>query len=72
MCSRLKPMEVVCVLNSMYVAYDKLCEKHLVYKVRKWKERGREEGRGKGRERGREMEGGREEGREGGAEGREG
>lgn len=34
MCSRLHPMEVVCVLNAMYVAYDKLCEKNHVYKVR--------------------------------------
>ena len=33
MCSRLRPMEVVCVLNAMYVAFDKLCEKHHVYKV---------------------------------------
>ena len=33
MCSRLRPMEVVCVLNAMYVAYDQLCEKHHVYKV---------------------------------------
>ena len=34
MCSRLRPMEVVCVLNAMYVAFDQLCEKHHVYKVR--------------------------------------
>ena len=33
MCSRLRPMEVVCVLNAMYVAFDQLCEKHHVYKV---------------------------------------
>ena len=33
MCSRLRPMEVVCVLNAMYVAFDQLCEKHYVYKV---------------------------------------
>jgi hypothetical protein len=26
-------MEVVCVLNAMYVAFDQLCEKHHVYKV---------------------------------------
>ena len=36
------------MLNSMYVAYDKLCEKHYVYKVRRRKE-GRREGRGNGR-----------------------
>ena len=34
MCSRLGPMDVVCVLNTMCMAYDKLCEKHHVYKVR--------------------------------------
>ncbi len=34
MCSRLHPMEVVCVLNAMYVAYDHLCEVHHVYKVK--------------------------------------
>lgn len=34
MCSRLHPMEVVCVLNALYVAYDELCEEHSVYKVR--------------------------------------
>ena len=34
MCSRLHPMEVVCVLNAMYVAFDRLCEIHHVYKVR--------------------------------------
>ena len=34
MCSRLRPMEVVCVLNAMYVAFDQLCEKHHVYKVK--------------------------------------
>lgn len=33
MCSRLRPMEVVCVLNAMYVAFDKLCEDHHVYAV---------------------------------------
>ena len=33
MCSRLQPMEVVCVLNKMCTAYDKLCEIHKVYKV---------------------------------------
>ena len=33
MCSRIHPMEVVCVLNAMYVAFDKLCEIHHVYKV---------------------------------------
>ena len=33
MCTRLRPMEVVCVLNAMYVAFDKLCEVHHVYKV---------------------------------------
>ena len=33
MCSRLRPMEVVCVLNAMYVAFDQLCDKHHVYKV---------------------------------------
>lgn len=33
MCSRLAPMQVVCVLNSMCIAYDRLCEKHNVYKV---------------------------------------
>ncbi len=33
MCSRLRPMEVVCVLNAMCVAFDKLCEQHGVYKV---------------------------------------
>ena len=33
MCSRLRPMEVVAVLNAMYVAFDKLCERHHVYKV---------------------------------------
>ena len=26
-------MEVVCVVNAMYVAFDQLCEKHHVYKV---------------------------------------
>ena len=34
MCSRLRPMEVVCVLNTMCVAFDQLCDKHDVYKVR--------------------------------------
>ena len=34
MCSRLHPMEVVGVLNAMYVAFDSLCEVHNVYKVR--------------------------------------
>ena len=33
MCSRLRPMEVVCVLNAMCVAFDQLCDKHDVYKV---------------------------------------
>ena len=33
MCSRLHPMEVVCVLNAMCVAFDRLCETHHVYKV---------------------------------------
>ena len=33
MCSRLRPMEVVCVLNAMCVAFDQLCDKHGVYKV---------------------------------------
>ena len=45
MCSRLRPMEVVCVLNAMYVAFDQLCEKHHVYKV------GREGREGEGEER---------------------
>lgn len=36
MCSRLAPMEVVCVLNSVCTAYDRLCEKHNVYKVYKF------------------------------------
>ena len=27
-------MDVVCVLNTMCMAYDKLCEKYHVYKVR--------------------------------------
>ena len=34
MCKRLKPMEVVCLLNSLFVAFDELCDKHHVYKVR--------------------------------------
>ena len=33
MCSRLSAMDVVCVLNSVCTAYDKLCVKHRVYKV---------------------------------------
>ena len=33
MCSRLRPMEVVCVLNAMCVAFDALCDVHGVYKV---------------------------------------
>ena len=33
MCSRLEPMQVVCVLNEMCMSYDKLCERHNVYKV---------------------------------------
>ena len=33
MCARLRPMEVVSVLNAMYVAFDHLCEVHHVYKV---------------------------------------
>ena len=33
MCTRLGPMQVVCVLNSMCTAYDRLCEKYNVYKV---------------------------------------
>lgn len=33
MCSRLRPMEVVCVLNAMCVSFDELCDKHGVYKV---------------------------------------
>ena len=31
---RLRPMEVVCVLNAMYVAFDELCQKNHIYKVR--------------------------------------
>ena len=38
MCSRLHPMEVVCVLNALYVAYDELCEEHSVYKVSRYHE----------------------------------
>ena len=51
MCSRLRPMEVVCVLNAMYVAFDQLCEKHHVYKVqREGREREVREGeRGRGK-----------------------
>ena len=33
MCSRLSAMNVVCVLNAVCTAYDKLCVKHRVYKV---------------------------------------
>ena len=33
MCARLRPMEVVSLLNAMYVAFDNLCEVHHVYKV---------------------------------------
>ena len=33
MCSRLSAMDVVCVLNSVCTAYDRLCVKHRVYKV---------------------------------------
>lgn len=33
MCMRLRPMEVVCVLNAMYVAFDELCQKNHIYKV---------------------------------------
>ena len=33
MCARLRPMEVVSLLNAMYVAFDHLCEVNHVYKV---------------------------------------
>ncbi len=33
MCMRLTPMEVVCLLNAIYIIFDELCEKHYVYKV---------------------------------------
>ncbi|XP_063861386.1 soluble guanylate cyclase 88E-like isoform X2 [Scylla paramamosain] len=32
-CSRITPMEVVSMLNAMYSIFDKLTEKHVVYKV---------------------------------------
>ncbi|ESO91872.1 hypothetical protein LOTGIDRAFT_121827, partial [Lottia gigantea] len=32
-CSRISPMEVVCLLNAMYTKFDQLSEKHNVYKV---------------------------------------
>ena len=32
-CKKLRPMEVVRMLNQLFVAFDKLCEKHHVYKV---------------------------------------
>lgn len=34
MCTRLRPMQVVSILNTMYVKFDTLCEAHHVYKVR--------------------------------------
>ncbi|ESO91873.1 hypothetical protein LOTGIDRAFT_121720, partial [Lottia gigantea] len=34
-CSRISPMEVVCLLNAMYTKFDQLSEKHNVYKVRR-------------------------------------
>ena len=33
MCTRLKPMQAVSILNTMYVKFDALCEMHHVYKV---------------------------------------
>ena len=33
MCFRLPANELAHVVNSLFVAYDKLCDKHLVYKV---------------------------------------
>ena len=36
-CSQIKPMQVVDMLNNMYTRFDKLTEKHKVYKVnRQW------------------------------------
>ena len=32
-CSRISPMEVVCMLNAMYSIFDRLTELHGVYKV---------------------------------------
>lgn len=35
-CSKVTPMEVVTLVNGMFLTFDKLSEKHDVYKVKHW------------------------------------
>ena len=35
-CSKVTPMEVVTLVNRMFLTFDKLSEKHDVYKVKHW------------------------------------
>jgi len=35
-CSKVTPMEVVTLVNRMFLTFDKLSEKHEVYKVKLW------------------------------------